>query len=111
MNSDFSPEAFGLAWQRFMEIVSAATPPAVPPEPALLDRLIGFLQAEPTSLIIIREMMLERDLPNLQVAMEHYLQGPERSAELVGYKVEHDQPGLGLSTILVRRTWQVVTEG
>jgi len=111
MTSDFSLEEFGLAWQRFMERVTEVTPPPEPASPPLVDKLMGFLQAQPTSLVLLNEHLLIRDLPNLQIAMDRYLLGPGRSAELVGYIVEHDQPGLGLSTILARQRWQVVSEG
>jgi hypothetical protein len=111
MTSEFSPAEFGLAWQRFMEHINEATPRPGPTEPPLVEKLMAFLQAEPTSLVLIKENLLERDLPNLQIALDSYLSGPERSSELVGYVLEHDQPGLGLSTILARHSWQVVTEG
>ena len=111
MTSDFSPEAFGIAWQRFIEHINEVTPPTEPTGPPLADKLLAFLQAEPTSLVLLNEHLLERDLPNLQIAMDHYLLGPECSAELVGYLLEHDQPGIGLSTILARHRWQVISEG
>src|SRR5260221_3095699 len=111
MTSDFSPEAFGIAWQRFIEHINEVTPPTEPAGPPLADKLLAFLQAEPTSLVLLNEHLLERDLPNLQIAMDHYLLGPEGSAELVGYLLEHDQPGIGLATILARQRWQVISEG
>jgi hypothetical protein len=111
MTSDFSLEEFGLAWQGFMEHINEVTPRSEPAAPPLIDKLVAFLQAQPTSLVLLNEHLLGRDLPNLQIAMDRYLLGPERSAELVGYILEHDQPGLGLSTILARQRWQVITEG
>jgi hypothetical protein len=111
MPDEFSPEAFGAAWQKFIEYVNAQAPPPAPPQPLVVDKLLAFMQAEPSSLIIVRERLLERDLPNLQAGLERYLTGPERYAEPVGYMVDHDQPGLGLSTILGRSRWQTIAEG
>jgi hypothetical protein len=111
MSTDFSPIEFGRAWQRFMEYVNENTPRPETDAPPLLDKLLAFLQADPAALVLAKEELPIRDLPNLQVALDRYLSGPERSGEPLGYMVEHDQPGLGIATILARRHWMVVTEG
>ncbi|HLE29773.1 MAG TPA: AAA family ATPase [Anaerolineales bacterium] len=111
MSSDFSPAEFGAAWQKFIEYVNAQVPPPESPTPPLADKLTAFMGADPTSMTILKETFLERDLPNLQLAFNHFLTGPERSAELIGYSVEHDHPNFGLSMILSMRRWQVVSEG
>ncbi len=111
-NADFPIADFGRAWQQFMEHVNAHTPPLEPTAPPLADKITAFLEADPTSMVILKESFLERDLPNLQLAFDHFLTGPERSADLIGYTVEHDQPNFGLSMILsMRRHWQLVAEG
>jgi hypothetical protein len=111
MTTDFDPAAFGEAWQRFIEHINAHIPPPAPPAPLLVDKLLAFLGAEPTSLVIHKEQLLERDLPNLQRAIDHFLAGPDRYAEQVGYLAEHEQPGMGLAALLARQRWQNITEG
>jgi hypothetical protein len=109
--TDFSPKAFGASWQKFLDYMAAQARPSEPSAPLLVDRLQAFMAAELTSLVILRERFLERDLPNLQMALDHYLTGPDRFAEQVGYLLEHDQPGLGLSNLLTRHRWQGIAEG
>jgi hypothetical protein len=77
----------------------------------LLDRLLAFIEADVTSLAIQREDFLERDLPNLQRAFDHYLAQPGRFSEQVGYLAEHDQPNSGLSNLLTRYRWQNIIDG
>jgi hypothetical protein len=111
MTTTFSPAEFGAAWQKFIEYVNAQTPPPEPSPPALADKITTFLGADPTPMTILKEGFLERDLPNLQLAFERYLAGPGRSAEQVGYLVDHDNPGFGLAMILARQRWQIISEG
>ncbi len=111
MNEDFSPAEFGRAWQRFLEYMEANTPRLEAAGPRLAERLLAFVQAEPAALAVTKEDLLARDLPNLQVALDRYLSGPERSGEPVGYMVEHEQMGVGMATILARHGWQTVVEG
>ncbi|MGH2523056.1 MAG: ATP-binding protein [Anaerolineales bacterium] len=110
MSPDFSPAEFGAAFQKFMEFVNAQAPPAQP-GPPLVDKIIAFLGADPASLVILKETFLERDLPNLQLAFDYFLTGPERSAELLGYIADHESPDFGLTAILSRHRWQLVAEG
>jgi hypothetical protein len=111
MTPDFSPSEFAAQFQRFLEFVNAQAPPPAPPGPLLNQRILGFLQAESTSLSVLAEHFLERDLPNVQRAFDHYLAGPERTAELVGYTVEYEMPNFGLATILQPNRYQPVLEG
>ncbi len=111
MTQDFSPAEFGAAWHKFIEFVNSQIPPPEPPPPLLADRITSFLGVDPTQLVVVKESFLDRDLPNLQIAFDFYLTGPERSAEQVGYLTDQDYPGFSLSTILTRRQYQFVAEG
>jgi hypothetical protein len=111
MIPEFSFAEFGAIWQKFMEHVNAHAPAQNSTTPPLADKIQAFLEADPTPMVILQETFLERDLPNLQLAFQHFLTGPERLADLLGYTVEHDHPNFGLSMILSMRRWQVVTEG
>ncbi len=110
MSPEFSPPEFGAAWQKFIEYVNSQAPPPEPPGPILADRILGFLGAEAASLTLLKERLLERELPNLQMAFDHYLTGPERYAEQVGFLAEHEHPTFGLPTILAKQRWQRITE-
>ena len=112
MTNDFNSADFGAAWQKFIEHVNSQIPPPEPPPPLLVDRIKSFLEGDPSQMIIVKENFLDRDLPNLQIALDRYLTGPERSSEATGYLTDHDYPGFSLSTILTRRHhWQSVAEG
>jgi hypothetical protein len=112
MSLEFSPAEFGAAWQKFIEYINANTPPPEPPPPPIVTRLTTFLNAEPTSMIILKEAFLERDLPNLQIAMDRFLTDPERTAELIGYIAPYENPDFGLAYLLSRQNqWQATTEG
>lgn len=108
---EFSPAEFGAAWQKFIEYVNTQVPPPEPTAPPLADKITAFLGADPTTMVILKESFLERDLPNLQIAIDRFLTGPERWAELVGYLTDHENPGFGLMMILSKRHWQLVSEG
>ncbi len=111
MTPDFSPAEFGAAWHKFIEFVNSQIPPSEPPPPLLADKITAFLGVDPTQLVVVRESFADRDLPNLQIALDYFLTGPERSAEQAGYLTDHDYPGFSLSTILTRRQYQYVAEG
>ena len=83
MTTDFSPEEFAAQFHKFLEYMNAHAPEPGPGGPPIAERIRAFLQAESTSLAIVKEDFLERDLPNLQRAFDHYLAGPERFAEQV----------------------------
>jgi hypothetical protein len=111
MSDDFSPAEFGAAWQKFIEYVNGQIPTPEPPAPPLMNKLLAFMEADPTQMVILNESFLVRELPNVQLAFNHYLTGPERFAEQLGYVAAHDHPGFGLISILSGRQWQMVTEG
>ena len=62
MTTEFSPAEFGAAWQKFIEFINSQVPPPEPPALPLVDKIITFLGADPTSLVILKEQFLERDL-------------------------------------------------
>ncbi len=99
MSQDFSLAEFGAAWQKFIEHVNEHTP-ARESAPPLAAKLTAFLGAEPTHAIILKETFLERDLPNLQLALDRILAGPGRSAEQTGYIADYENPEFGLSVML-----------
>lgn len=112
MSDTFNPAEFGAAWQKFIEYINEHTPPDGPTPPMLLDRIKTFLEDDPSQMVIVKQDFPDRDLPNLQIAFDHFLTGPNRSAEQTGYLADHDYPGFSISSILTRpHRWQSVTEG
>src|SRR5262245_32558224 len=83
---DLDPARFGAAFLAFMEAVRAA---AAPPRSPLLARIQAHLGADPTQLPVIAEEYDAFEHPNVQVALEAYLAGPDRQAELVGVGVNN----------------------
>src|SRR6267378_3646033 len=94
MNERTSPEEFGLLFKRFLDdIVNRAEVP----EGALLKRLREHLGGEPMRMPVISEEFERFQQPNLQVAMDAYLERPGNSAELIGLAAENKRNwGFGL---------------
>src|SRR5438445_9726900 len=94
MNERTSPEEFGLLFKRFLDdIVNRAEVP----EGVLLKRLREHLGGEPMRMPVISEEFERFQQPNLQVAMDAYLERPGHSAELIGLAAENKRSwGLGL---------------
>ena len=80
-DDDLDPARFGAAFLAFLEAVSAA---ADPPRSPLIERIQAHLGADPTQHPVIAEEYGAFEHPNVQVALEAYLAGPDRQAELVG---------------------------
>jgi hypothetical protein len=80
-DDDLDPAHFGSAFLAFMEAVTAA---AAPPRSPLLDRIQAHLGADPAQYPVIAEEYDAFEHPNVQVALDAYLAGPERQADLVG---------------------------
>jgi hypothetical protein len=91
-----SPGEFGTAFKAFLEQSTAQAPTA---EPVLAGRLRRHLGADPATLPIVGEDYEPAEHPNLQVALDDWLQGPGRSSEAVG--VAHDKRfgALGLADL------------
>jgi hypothetical protein len=85
-DDNLDPARFGAAFLAFMEAVSAA---ATPPRSPLLERIQAHLGADPTQQPVIAEEYDAFEHPNVQVALEAYLAGPDRQAELVGVGVNN----------------------
>ena len=102
MNERTSPEEFGLLFKRFLDdIVNRAEVPEGP----LLKRLREHLGGEPMRMPVISEEFERFQQPNLQVAMDAYLEQPGHSAELIGLAAENKRSwGLGLSDFVNRGT-------
>src|SRR5437899_2610279 len=102
MKDQTSPEEFGLLFKRFLDdIVNRAEVPEGP----LLKRLREHLGAEPMRMPVISEEFERFQQPNLQVAMDAYLERPGNSAELIGLAAENKRNwGLGLSDFVNRGT-------
>jgi hypothetical protein len=81
-----SPGEFGTAFKAFLEQSAAQAPKA---EPVLAGRLRRHLGADPAALPIVGEDYEPAEHPNLQVALDAWLQQPGRSHEAVG--VAHDK--------------------
>jgi len=102
MDERTSPAEFGLLFKRFLDdIVNRAEVPEGP----LLKRLRDHLGGEPMRMPVISEEFERFQQPNLQVAMDAYLERPGHSAELIGLAAENKrQWGLGLSDFVNRGT-------
>src|SRR5204862_7852382 len=102
MDERTSPEEFGLLFKRFLDdIVNRAEVPEGP----LLKRLREHLGGEPTRMPVISEEVQRFEQPNLQVAMDAYLERPGHGAELIGLAAENKRNwGLGLSDFVNRGT-------
>src|SRR2546428_1759822 len=102
MDGRTSPEEFGLLFKRFLDdIVNRAEVPEGP----LLKRLRAHLGGEPTRMPVVSEEVQRFEQPNLQIAMDAYLEQPGHSAELIGLAAENKRNwGLGLSDFVSRGT-------
>ncbi len=80
-DDNLDPARFGSAFVAFMEAVTAA---ATSPRSPLLDRIQAHLGADPTQHPVIAEEYDAFEHPNVQVALDAYLAGPQRHADLVG---------------------------
>src|SRR5207302_10623018 len=102
MDERTSPEEFGLLFKRFLDdIVNRAEVPEGP----LLICLRVLLVGEPTRMPVISEEVQRFEQPNLQVAIDAYLEQAGHSAELIGLAAENKRNwGLGLSDFVSRGT-------
>jgi hypothetical protein len=112
MGERFSPEEFGAAYQRFMEWASQDFEARRSPFKSLLSEHFG---TDPATFPVTGEAIAPYDLPNLQLALDAFLEQPEIEHELVGFGghlgyaemslagLVHDL-GFGLAVGPVRRT-------
>jgi hypothetical protein len=81
-----SPGEFGTAFKAFLEQSTAQAPKT---EPVLAGHLRRHLDADPATLPIVSEDYEPAEHPNLQVALDAWIQQPRRSSEAMG--VAHDK--------------------
>lgn len=97
-DNDLEPARFGSAFKAFMEAVTAA---AKPPRSPLLERLQAHLGSVSSQLPVLSEEYDAFEHPNLQVALDEYLAGPNRRADLIGVGAENKRyMSFGLSDVL-----------
>jgi len=97
-DGELSPARFGAAFKAFMESVVAEAAAPVGP---LLERMRVHLGADPAQLRVVAEEFDPFEHPNVQVAMDAYLAGKGREADLVGVAAEHKRyMALGLSDLV-----------
>jgi hypothetical protein len=97
-DSAVSAGEFGAAFKGFLERTVAAAPVA---EPVFVARLRAHFGTDPAALPIVAEQFEPSEHPNLQAALDAWLQSGERSFEAVGVTSEYKRfNGLGLADIL-----------
>ncbi len=109
--SEFQPTEFAAAFSDFLEFVSANAPKKDRKKALLADRVEQFLEADASSLEIVREEPLARDLPNVQVAIDELRDSWGMSYEAVGYQTEHEFGEYGMAEVLNRNAYRPVREG
>jgi hypothetical protein len=83
-DDDLDPARLSAAVTAFTAFMEAVTAAATPQSSPLLERIQAHLGADPTQLPVIAEEYDAFEHPNVQVALDAYLAGPDRQAELVG---------------------------
>jgi DNA polymerase III delta prime subunit len=97
-DNELEPARFGSAFKAFMEAVTAA---AEPPRSPLLERLQAHLGSVSSQLPVLSEEYDAFEHPNLQVALDEYLAGSNRRADLIGVGAENKRfMAFGLSDVL-----------
>ncbi len=99
-STDLPPDRFAEIFKQFIDrVVNEATTVTSP----LLDRIQEHLGGEPMQLPVIAEEFDAYEHPNVQVALNAYVEGEGRRAELVGVTAENKRfMGLSLSDLLSR---------
>ena len=93
-----SPSAFGRAFRAFLEESVKGQEVEDPP---FVARLADHLGADPRGLPILAEQMSVIEHPNVQAALDAWISGDGRSAELIGMSAEQKRyQGLGFSDLI-----------
>ena len=79
---ELSARNFGAAFKGFLEQAATGAPTE---EPIFARRIREHLGVAPTTLEIVSRQVDVIDRPNLQVALDSYLEADGRSAELLGF--------------------------
>ena len=96
--SPLAPERFGTAFRSFMDAVVRQAGARSHP---LVDRLSTHLGVEPTRLMVTTEEFDAFEHPNVQVAIDDFLSGAGRQAELLGISAPQKRYlELGLSDLM-----------
>jgi len=69
------------------------------PEPGLLKRLRRHLRADPAKLPVVEQHFEFYERPNLHLAVEELLEGPQSRAELIGVVVPEEYQSVTLSKL------------
>jgi hypothetical protein len=97
-----SAEDFGPAFKAFLEQAIKAVPAE---EPFFISRLRDHFGTDPSTLPIVREEFESSDHPNLQVAIDSFLEGEGRSADVFGVSTGLRQVmGMSFSDLLTRES-------
>jgi hypothetical protein len=98
-NQNFSLDHFSQAFQTFLDNVNRHVSEAEADD-LLSTRVKEFMQDDLRHAHVINEEYPDRDLPNVHLALEIYLEAEERRADLLGLAVEHGYlGGFGLSAL------------
>src|SRR5262245_17295940 len=81
-NEDLSARDFGAAFKGFLEQAATGVPVE---EPVFAQRVRAHLGTDPAALEIVNRKFDALDRPNVQVALDAYLEGEGRSAEILGF--------------------------
>jgi cell division protease FtsH len=84
-DDDLSARAFGPAFKGFLEQAANGVPAE---EPIFARRIREHLGADPTTLEIVGQTLEVTERPNLQLALDSYLEEDGRSAERLGFVAE-----------------------
>ena len=95
-----SLQQFAATFKAFLENVNANAPVR---EPVFRARLRSHFGQDPETLPVVSEEVAPSDHPNLQTALDAYLERGGQTPELVGINVPHRPMGFGLSDLAVRR--------
>jgi hypothetical protein len=93
---NLSAKDFAASFKSFLENM-AAQPGE---EPVFLDRLQEHFGRDPRGLAIVQEAFDSHDHPNVHLAVEAWIAGAGRSAELLGISAERQFGGVGLASLI-----------
>ena len=104
-----SPAAFGHAFKAFLEQAIRGLEEEDPP---FVARLAGHLGADPRTLPILAEQFSIIEHPNVQAALDAWLEAEGRAADLVGMSAEHKRyEGLGFSDLITPASSGLMGDG
>jgi hypothetical protein len=93
-SSNISTEEFAVAFRRFLDHANAQAPAA---ESVFLDRLRSHFGEDPTGMPVVGQGFATKQHPDVQVAIDAYLEGEGRSAEITGIGAPSFMSDFGVS--------------